>query len=57
MIEEGIWTEYRGLRVWCSSAHLVPDKELQLRRLYEATEAAERVREAREPQRSTEGPF
>jgi hypothetical protein len=49
MTEEGIWTEYKGLRVWCSSAHLVPDKEAQLRRLYEATKAHAKAREAREP--------
>ena len=48
MIEEGIWTEYRGLRVWCSSAHLVPDKELQLRRLYQLMEDKERE-QARRP--------
>ena len=49
MNEEGIWTEYKGLRVWCSSMHLVPDKELQLRKLWEATEAHRKAREAREP--------
>lgn len=51
MMEEGIWVEYMGLRAWCSSAHLIPDKEAQLRRLYEAQEAHRRVQEGREPLR------
>jgi hypothetical protein len=49
MIEEGIWVEYMGLRAWCSSAHLVGDKEMQLRRAWEAQERHRRAREAREP--------
>lgn len=37
--EDGIWVEYEGLRAWCSSHHLVPDKEAQLRRLWAARAA------------------
>jgi|OM-RGC.v1.037843048 hypothetical protein len=49
MTEEGIWTEYKGLRAWCTSAHLVPDKEIQLKRAWERQEHARRQREALEP--------
>ena len=49
MKEEGIWTEYKGFRAWCTSAHLVPDKEAQLRRAYERQEHARRQRKALEP--------
>ena len=49
MKEEGIWTEYRGFRAWCTSAHLVPDKEVQLRRAFEREEDARRQRQALAP--------
>ena len=34
-MEEGVWVEYEDLKAWVSSHHLVHEKYLMLRRLYE----------------------
>lgn len=34
-MEEGVWVEYKDLKAWVSSHHLVHEKYLMLQRLHE----------------------